>query len=218
MPMDRGVVDQQLQELGEGSRWWDVREMRDLPAVLHGDERILAIGRGKIARVRWLRRAWLIVVTDQRLLCMRSGKTGTWRQLEVPASQIERVTLRIGPVRGRVLMVAGGRKYRLLAPRPEAHRLLSALSMLSAQEGRSVVGFRASRAVRQALDHMLALPAVALGPQGRPAAPAPPPELRGLEHRVESLETQLQAVQQQVEFLEQLLRERHALPGATDAD
>jgi hypothetical protein len=52
MGMDRGRIDQQLEALGEGSRWWDVRELRDLPAVLDADEEILAIARGKLARVR----------------------------------------------------------------------------------------------------------------------------------------------------------------------
>ncbi|MGH7446291.1 MAG: PH domain-containing protein, partial [Longimicrobiales bacterium] len=108
MPIDRGIIDQQLQALGESSHWWDHRELRDLPAVLDAGEQILALARGKIARVRWLRRSWLIVVTDRRLLCQRSaGRTG-WRQLEVSALQFTRVAIRVGVFHGRVLLTAGG--------------------------------------------------------------------------------------------------------------
>lgn len=208
MPLDRGLIDQQLQALGEGSRWWDVRELRDLPAVLHADERILAIARGKIARGRWLRRAWLVVVTDERLVCMRSGERTSWRQLEVPAGQISRVTLRVGPFRGRVLVVAGGRKYRLLVPRADAHKLADALSLLNTSANRLVASFGPTRMVRQVIDHMLALPAVALGPEVRAKLPAAPAEDSPLDGRLESLEEQVQALQRQVDFLEQLLRER----------
>ena len=57
MPVDRGAIDQQLRALGEASRW-NERELRDLPAVLHADETILAISRGKLARLRWMRRSF----------------------------------------------------------------------------------------------------------------------------------------------------------------
>ena len=63
MPLDRGTIEQQLQALGEGARWWDVRELRDLPAVLNADEQILGIARGGIARAGRVRRRWLIVAT-----------------------------------------------------------------------------------------------------------------------------------------------------------
>lgn len=209
MPLDRGIIDQQLQDLGEGSRWWDVRELRDLPAVLHPNERILAVSRGKIARGRWLRRLWLIVVTDERLVCLRSGQGTSWRQVELPASQITRAALRVGPFKGRVLVVGGGRKHRLLVPRTDAHKLLSALSLLNTAANRQVIGFAPARMVRQVIDHMLALPAVALAPEARaslPPAPAADPRLEG---RIESLEEQVRVLEEQVDFLEKLLRERH---------
>ena len=129
MPIDRGTIDQQLRALGETSRW-DERELRDLPTVLHSDETILAISRGKIARLRWLRRSWLIVVTNERLLCLRSSGR-SWRQLEVSASQIARVALRIGVFRGRVIVLTTGSTYRLLVPRWDAYKLLTALSGLA---------------------------------------------------------------------------------------
>ena len=217
MPLDRGIIDQQLQDLGEGSRWWDVRELRDLPAVLHEDERILALSRGKIARGRWLRRLWLIVVTDERLVCLRSGQGTSWRQVELPASQITRAALRVGPFKGRVLVVGGGRKHRLLVPRSDAHKLLSALSLLNTAANRQVIGFAPTRMVRQVIDHMLALPAVALAPEGRASLPPAPVADPRLEGRIESLEEQVRVLQDQVDFLEKLLRERHAGAEAAEA-
>jgi hypothetical protein len=209
MPLDRGTIDQQLQEIGEGTRWWDVRELRDLPAVLHADERILAISRGRIGRARWLRRTWLILVTDQRVLCVRSGRKSSWRQLEVPASHITRVTLRVGPLQGKVLVVAGGRKYRLLVPRSDANRLFSALSVVEAPANRAM-GFAPTRAVRKVVDHLMALPAVALDtdPRGPLAIGA---DLSPLLGRLDSLEEQMHTLQQQVDFLEQLLDQRRAV-------
>jgi hypothetical protein len=206
MPIDRGVIDQQLLELREGSHWWDEREFRDLPAVLHGDEHIIALSRGKLARLRWLRRTWLIVVTDRRVLCMRSsGRTG-WRQLEVNAEQIERAALRIGPFRGRVLVVAGGQTYRILVPREDAYKLMTALSSLGTQAKDNYRGYGATRIVRRVMDHVLALPAAALDPSGpRPLRPVDNPVA---EQRVQSLEEEMQELRQQVDFLEKLLRER----------
>ncbi|NJD11408.1 MAG: hypothetical protein FIB01_13545, partial [Gemmatimonadetes bacterium] len=201
MPLDRGFVDQQLQELGEGSRWWNQRELRDLPAILTGDEHFLAIARGKRGRPRWLRRPWLFVVTERRLLCVRSAAAGSWRQYEVPTAGVVRVSLRIGPFRARVLVVTSGRTYRLLLPRAVAYRLQAVLTGL-VQPGKAVgSGFGAARMVRRVVDHVLALPAVALNPHGTvPPPPPPAPDTRGLERRVQVLEDQILLLQQQVAF------------------
>lgn len=215
MPIDRGIIDQQLEALGEGSRWWERRELRDLPVVLHAEEHILAISRGKLARVRWLRRPWLIVVTDRRLLCLRSGSSG-WRQVEVPAAIMGRVALRIGPFHGRVVVVAGGEKYRLLVPREDAYKIFSALSGLSHPQKQSDAGFAPTRMVRRMMDHVLALPAVALGPTPPEDPPAPAPDTTEIRQRLESLENEVQELRQQVAFLEQLLQQRHAGSATSD--
>jgi hypothetical protein len=212
MPIDRGAIDMQLQALGESQRWWDQRELRDLPAILQADERILAISRGKIARLRWLRRLWLIVATDKRLLCVRSARKSSWRQLEVNGNLIARVTLRIGPFRGSVVVTAGGHTYRVLTPRTDAYKLATALSTLGPAKKEAVPGFRATLVVRRVIDHVLALPAFALNPY--PQA-SPTPNASGnaaLDDHVRTLEGQLQELQQQVDFLEQLLHQQHALP------
>jgi hypothetical protein len=217
MPLDRGVIDQQLRALQDSAIGWEEPELRDLPAVLHPGERILALARGKIARVRWLRRSWLIVVTDERMICMRSRRTG-WSQIEVAADRITRVALRVGPFRGRVLVGTGSHTYRLLVPRTAAYKLLAALSTLGPRPGAVDAGFAPVRAARRVVDHVLALPAAALTPY--PNAPAPAaPDLSAVHRRFDALETELRELGEQVEFLEQLLRARHALPDTpTDPD
>jgi len=212
MPIDRGVLDQQLQALGEGPRWWECRELRDLPNVLRAEERILAIGRGRVARVRILRREWLVLVTDERLLCIRSSRA-TWRQLEVDASHISRTSIRVGPFRGRVIVNAQGRTLRLLLPRDEAHRIQHALARLNPPGSRTLPGTPAGM-VRQVFDHILALPAALdsrMAPSPPPAQSALPPGALGrMEERMEAMEDQIQELRKQIEFLEQLLQRRHA--------
>lgn len=213
MPLDRGTIDQQLQALGEGSRWWDQRELRDLPAVLHADEQILAISRGRIARARWLRRSWLIVLTGQRLLFVHSGRRTSWRQLEVNVRQISRVSLRVGPFSGKVLVLAGGQTYRLLVPRADAYRLQSALVGLATSAGAGAPGFAPMRMVHRVIDHVLTLPAAAFAPEASvrslPAPPSLVPQIASLEERVQFLERELERLHEHVEFLEELLRQRH---------
>lgn len=208
MSLDRGIIDQQLRSLGESTQWWEERELRDLPTVMHADERILAISRGRLGRARWASRSWLIVVTQQRLLFMRSGRGGGWRQIEVATDRMERVALRIGPLHGRVLVSTPGQKYRMLVPRAAAYRLESVLSSLAHPSESAVTRFAPGRMMHRVVDHVLALPAVALAPppaRTNEVAAAAGEELR---ERVDALEAQVQELQQQIEFLEQLLRKR----------
>lgn len=209
MPLDRGIIDQQLRELGESPRWWEQRELRDLPAVLGAEERVLAISRGKIARPRLLRRSWLIVITNRRLICLRSASGSAWTQMEVGGSLVSRVTLRIGPFRGRVLVVAAGQTYRLYAPRADAYKLFDALTTFVPVAKESVGGSRPGLMVRRVIDHVLALPAAALGPEPRKAPPATEPADQTAERHVELLEEQLHELQKQVDFLEDLLHRQH---------
>jgi hypothetical protein len=217
MPLDRGVLDQQLQALGEGSRWWEQRELRDLPAVLYADERLLAIARGKLARaLRRVRRSWLIVVTEKRLLCLRSAARGNWQQLEVSTGQITRVALRVGPFRGRVLVVASGRKYRLLVARADAYKLLAALSRLKPPANESVDVSTPRLMVRRVIDHVLALPAAALNPDTPSPPPSVPLDSTAIEERLHSLEQEVEELRNQVRFMEQLLHQQHETSNAAE--
>jgi hypothetical protein len=208
MPIDRGIIDQQLQALGEGSRWWAQRELRDLPSVLDADEQIRALSRGKIARVRWFRRLWLIVVTDRRVLCLRSGGGTGWRQFEIRADHVTRAALRVGPFRGRVVVVAGDRTYRFLVPRLDAYKLVTALSTYAVARPDASRGFAPTRTFMRVVDHVLALPAAAFQPDAQRALPVVP-DRSLLDQRIDSLEEEVQQLRQQVNFLEQLLHQRH---------
>lgn len=211
MPIDRGVIDQQLQVLGEGPGWWELRELRDLPAVLHADERILAISRGRIARRELLWRSWLIVVTDRRLVCLQSVSGTGWRQLEVVASQIGRTTLRVGALRSRVLVSGGGRKFRLRVSRADGYKVFSAISSICTPARSVQGGARPTIMIRRIFNHILDLPAVALDP----SAPVPAlPAASVVDERVSQLEQEVEELRQQVQFLEQLLREKQLMREA----
>ena len=207
MPIDRGLIDQQLQALGESSAWWDQRELRDLPAVLDADEQIRAITRGQIARLRGPGRKWLIVVTNRRLLLMRSGRRISWRQLEVRTDQIASVRMRMGVLRGRVLVQAGGIRYRLVVSRADAYKVSDALASV-VKPKLEEPGFGPTRIVRRMVDHVLALPVATFNPNA-PVRPAPKPVVDDTtEKRLSLLEDQVHELQQQVDFLEKLLHQK----------
>jgi hypothetical protein len=220
MGMDRGRIDQQLEALGEGSRWWDVRELRDLPAVLDADEEILAIARGKLARVRVLRRPWLMIVTQRRLVCLRSGRGAGWRQVELGASSLTRVNLRVGPFRGRVVITAGDQTLRLLVARADAYRMHASLFSLCNAGRTPDRRFAPTRMVHRFIDHMLALPAAALAPEASKRAPAPVAAFDAsiYDSRLDLLEAEVHELRRQVDFLEQLLQTGRPAPALPAAD
>lgn len=215
--MDRSTLTEQLDALGGSSRWWNERELRDLPSILQPDEEVLAIARGKVGRIRVMRRSWLVLATDQRLLCVRSMRGAGWRQFELRADQVRRVSLRIGPFRGRVLVHTVGETYRVLLPRNDAYDVFRALQGIAGLP--QITGTTPRQVVRRVIDHILAFPAAALDPEPPPARrpavappvppPAPPPP--EVQDRMEQLESETEELRQQVAFLEQLLGDRHTL-------
>lgn len=219
MSIDRGILEQQLDALGEGARWWNHRELRDLPTVLIPGEQIRAIARGKVGRVRFMRRSWLIVVTDRRLLCLRSSWT-SWRQLELLKGRIHRVKMRLGPFRGRLILLTQHHAYRLLVSKNDAYKLSAALEDLVQPMPELTTSFRPTRVAGRVIDHILALPAAAFQPDAVRVAlpPAPPAQKPENPERVEELEQQVDQLKEQVEFLQELLKQRQeaALLGKTD--
>jgi PH (Pleckstrin Homology) domain-containing protein len=216
MPLDRGSIEQQLHALGESSRWWERRELRDLPSALHPDERILAIALGKPYRSGPRGRRWLIVVTSTRLLCMQPGRRGTHRQLDVQASQITGLAMRTRVFGARVIVTTLGEKYRLRVQRADAFKLLTALSNIVPPRD-TIDGRTPTVMIGRVIKHMLALPTVALNPEVKPVANAPAFDPAPLEQRLQILEDEVQRLQQQVDFLEELLQQRSlvgvAVPG-----
>ena len=208
MPLDRAIIEQQLAALGEPAQWWERREMRDLPSAMNPDERIQAIAVGRLKRVG-LRREWLIVVTNERLICLQRGNMGR-RQLDLHASEITDVTERVRVFRTRLIVRAYGEVYRLRVKRADAHKLNAALAQLVQTRERPLPVRRTPAVMAQrVIQHMLELPGVALDNTPRPKAlPAPAFDPAPLERRLQLLEDEVQRLQQQVDFLEDLLQQR----------
>lgn len=222
MPVDRGSIDAQLREIGEGERWWEQREFRDLPHILHADERLQGIVRGRLIGRRGPRTPsgrWLFVATNQRLICLKQGGLAR-KQVEITPGQIMRViqSNRIGSY--QITILTPRRRYRLRIPKSEAFRFAGAIAPLvpnpSAQRlppplepWSWVPGIHA----------VAALPGVSeivarVGPQ--PYAPLE--QVQRLEATVEQLQAKVERLQDQVAFLEDLLQKRAEealLPGST---
>ena len=82
------------------------------------------------------------------------------------------------------------------------------LSSIASPGQLAAAEFAPGRVVRRVMDHVLALPAAALHP-GAPAPAPAPPDTSAFDQRFQMLEDEVQELRRQVEFLEELLRERH---------
>ena len=120
---------------------------------------------------------------------------------------------------GAAPVTAGARDYRLLVPRPVAYKLSTALTGLARTGQERLTGFGPTRMVRRVIDHVLALPAAAFDPttpQPTAVAATVHVDTKQIEQRCDMLEDQVQELQRQVEFLEQLLRERRIAPVTSE--
>ncbi len=207
MPLDHAIIEQQLAALGEPSSWWERRELRDLPSALHADEQIRAIALGRLLRTGWLR-DWLFVVTNQRLICLQTDKHMGRRQLDLHAGQLTDVSIRTRVLRAIVMVRAYGEAYRLRVRRSDAVKLVAAISQLMQPRERPPVanptpGVMVGRVIR----HMLALPYAAV--EDANALPAKAAQLSpDVGARLQQLEDQMQRLQQQMDFIEELLQQR----------
>lgn len=216
MPVDRGEIDLQLKQIGEGENWWEQREFRDLPHILHADERIQGLMMGKVLGPRRppLRPvgSWLIVATTQRLLCLRQERFAR-KQVEIAAGQITRVH-QSSRLRGfQITIESPARRIRIRIPKVNAFRFGSALS--------SLIPAPATAPPHADLEPLAWLPGITTvaalpgfaGIVSRIAMLSPPDyrhsEPAGrLEEVVETLRTDVDRLQQQVAFLEDLLQKR----------
>lgn len=225
MAVDRGAIDAQLREIGEGERWWEQREFRDLPYVLHPDERILGLINGRLLGRRRPRvlpaGQWLFVATDQRLICLRQERFGR-KQIDITPGHIVRVQQRSRFRSYQVTIETAERRYRIRVPQAEAFRFVGALAPLIPKS--------AARRLSPELEplswipgiaHVAALPGVS-GIVSRVAMLSPPDNVAHdrvarLEASVDRLQDEVERLQQQVAFLESLLENRveaSLLPGS----
>lgn len=215
MPVDRGAIDAQLREIGEGERWWEQREFRELPHVLYSDERILGLANGKLLgarRPRLRSPQWLLVVTNARLLCLHQQRFAR-RQIDIPAGQVTRLNHRVGLTSYHISLHAQGRRYRIRLRKDDAFRFMAAL-------GPNVQGRTASRLPADleplswipGINTVAGLPGVS-GLIEKVSMLSPPDyatraHVERLEAAVEQLREDLDRAQQRVAFLEDLLEKR----------
>ena len=182
--------------------WSDRPEVQSLPELLAPNERIAFVGGGVVAG-RFTHREWLIVLTDQRLLCVVGTNPITRQVVEVPVASIRGVDCRRGPLRSTVALKTAQGKVRISnMKRAAASELFAAISEpLRARE----------RARRPNPLTWQTQPAAAAAPAPEPVIyHAPPVDLearvRRLEELNEALESEVAQLREQVAFLEELLQ------------
>ena len=216
MPFDRSALDAQLREIGEGERWWEQREFRALPYILHADERILGLVNGKLLGARRPRirptGTWLLVVTDQRLICIKQDRFAR-RQLEFTAGQITSIRQNSRLRTHQIAIDTPQGTFRLRIPKEDAFRFTGALAQLLPNPpvqrigselepwpwlpGAATVGTLPGVAGIVSRVAMLSAPAYATRDH-----------VERMEAVIERLQGDVERLQQQVSFLEDLLQKQ----------
>lgn len=205
MPVDRGTLDAQLKDIGEGDRWWELREFRELPHILHAGERIRGIAVGKLLgpwrpRVKPAGR-WLLLVTDQRVICLKQERVSR-RQVDiVPA---ERMYVRTSSkMRGYEVAVVGPQQhYRLRVARVDASRFVAAVEALFPRPATRIEDSIPGAGMIEGARRLLA------APSGPPPPLATAEELREVEISVDRMAAEIERLHERVAFLEELLQKR----------
>jgi hypothetical protein len=215
MPVDRSAIDAQLREIGEGERWWEQREFRDLPYILHPDERILGITIGKLLgrrRPRVRAGRWLIVATGQRILCLDQGRFAR-KQVEIPLAHILRLSQGTGLRSHQITIETPDRRYRIRIPKADAYRFAGAIATLvpTPRQQRLHPDLEPLAWV-PGITTVAALPGVA-GLLSKVSSLSPPDhasreQVERLEAVVDRLQEDVERLQQQVSFLENLLQKQ----------
>jgi len=210
MPVDRGAIDAQLKDIGEGERWWEHREFRDLPYVLNPDEKIQGLTSGKLVVSRLRPRVlphspWLLVATNQRLLCLKQERFGR-KQVELRVGQITGI-LHASRLRSyQITLETPQRRYRIRIPKADAFRFIGALAPLMPPPAAQLPAGAPPQ-----LPHQAGIPGL-LGLVSRTSLPAPEyataADLARVDGAVERLENEVERLRQQVEFMEKLLQDR----------
>jgi hypothetical protein len=135
MAVDRRTIEEQLIAIGEAERWWDQREVRELPQILNPDEHIRAIVSGWLKRRfrparPWLAHSWLVAVTEHRVICIRKGERFGRKQLDIPIAPVTSIGQRTGLFTATISIVSGDTKHRIRVAKGDALKLIGALSAL----------------------------------------------------------------------------------------
>jgi hypothetical protein len=216
MPVDRSAIDAQLREIGEGERWWEQREFRELPYILHPDERIKGICNGKLLGARRPRlfpsAPWLILVTTERLICLRQERFGR-KQIEIPTGQITGIRQQ-GRFRSHQITIqTPQRRYRLRIAQDDAFRFVGALaSLMPSAPPPPLDSHAGALGWIPGMNTVATLPGFS-GIISRVAMLSPPDyatrsQVATLEVALAGLQEEVDRLQQQVQFLENLMQRR----------
>lgn len=216
MAVDRGTIEQQLHAIRESDQWWELREFRELAHLLYENERILGLINGKLLgrmpRPRTPRR-WLIVATNQRIICLSFRPFGR-KYVEIYPDMITRAYHSSRVHSYQIAIITTVQKYRIRIPKEDAFRFVQALSILIPRETvhRLSPGLEALSWV-PGISTVAALPGVERMLSKATVLTAPEPAIRSdlqrLEQTVEKLQNDLEQLQEQVNFLEKLLQNRN---------
>jgi hypothetical protein len=216
MPIDRGAIDAQLKEIGEGERWWELREFRDLPYILHAEERMRGISRGKLLGRRRPRLKpapwWLIVATDQRIICLKQERFAR-KQIDIAPGQVIRVNQASRLRSVQITIQTAQRTYRIRIPKANAYAFAPAVApFVPAVAPPPLHAALEPLSWLPGINTVAALPGVA-GIVSRVSMLSPPDqpnrsELQRIEATLDRLQSDVERLQQQVEFLEDLLERR----------
>jgi hypothetical protein len=212
MPVDRGAIDAQLREIGEGEAWWEQREFRDLPYILREGERIRGLVIGKLLgarRPRLRSPRWLIVATDQRLICLKQAGIAR-KQVEIAASEIARVQQGSRLRAYQIVIDVPPRRYRIRIRKADAFRFARSMAPLVPELQRQAAE-AAQGAPLPAGGGVAALPGVGglVSMMQRPTGDfATREHMQHVEAAVERLHEDVERLQRQVAFLESLLHQR----------
>ena len=220
MPVDRGALDAQLRAIGEGERWWEHREFRELPYVLHENEGIQAITTGKLLGRRRPRLGpssrWLFVATDERLLCLKHERFAR-KQVDIVWGQITRAHQGASVGSYQITISTQERRYRLRIPKDAAIRFTGAIApFIPRPAGQGLPDELEALSWIPGITTVAAFPPFA-GVLSKVAMLSPPThvmkdQVERLEATVDRLQNDVERLQKQVAFLEDLLQNRTSEP------
>jgi hypothetical protein len=216
MPVDRGAIDAQLREIGEGDRWWEQREFRALPHILHADEQLRGLANGKILGRRRprLRPApkWLLVATSQRLIFLKQERFAR-KQVEIAAGHVVRMYGGAGMRTYQITIHSPERRYRLRLSKETAFRFMASVQPLMpnppaqlADPGAAPGPWLPGLGALTALPGVAGMVSMASGQSRGDFASRE--HVARLENALERVSEDVERLQQQVAFLEDLLQKR----------
>ena len=106
MPVDKRLVDEQLQALGDFHQFFTSKEIRYLHQILVPGETLHGITSGFYEA-----RTWVIVITNMRLVFLDKGMFYGLKQVDMPLSQVDSISHKTGLFFGEIeVATASGSK------------------------------------------------------------------------------------------------------------